>query len=79
MMLKNLDAIQDDFIHYHLLRVCQTTRLQYTNSHFLLRNRCVLQQQHVDCKLADTLLKKSTKQHTGPPPAACREWFWCDI
>ncbi len=26
--------------------------------------RCVLQQQHVDCKIADTLLKKGTKQHT---------------
>jgi hypothetical protein len=33
------------------------------NSHILLDNRCVLQQQHVDCKIADALLKKGTKQH----------------
>ena len=26
-----------------------TTRLQYLNSHILLRNRCPLHQQHVDC------------------------------
>ena len=37
-----LDAIQDGFIYYQLLRFCQATRLQYTNSHILLRNRCVL-------------------------------------
>ena len=49
--VQKLDAIQDGFIHYQLLRFCQTTRLQYTNSHILLRNRCVLQQQHVDAKL----------------------------
>ncbi len=35
-----------------------------TNSHILLRNRFVLQQEDVDCKIADTLWKKSTKQHT---------------
>ncbi len=32
--VEKLDAIQDGFIHY--------------NSHILLGNRCVLQQQHVD-------------------------------
>jgi hypothetical protein len=37
------------------------TRLQYINSHIMLGNRCVLQQQHVDCKVADALLKKGTK------------------
>ena len=40
--VEKLDAIQDGFIHYHLLRFCQTTRLQYINSHILLGNRCVL-------------------------------------
>ena len=58
--VEKLDAIQD-FIHYQLLRFCQTTRLQYINSHILLSNRCVLQQEHVDYKIVDTLLKKGTK------------------
>ena len=57
--VEKLKAIQDGFIHYQLLRFCQTTRLQYINSHFLLGNRCILQQ-HVDCKIADALLKKGT-------------------
>jgi hypothetical protein len=61
--VEKLDAIQDGFVHYQLLRCCQATRLQYINSRILLGNRCVLQQQHVDCKIADTLLKKGTKQH----------------
>ena len=61
--VEKLDAIQDCFIHYQLIRFCQTTRLQYLNSHIILDNRCVLQQQHVDCKIADALLKKGTKQY----------------
>ena len=56
--VEKLDSIQDGFIHYQLLRFCQTTHLQYINSHILLGNRCVLQQQHVNCKIADALLKK---------------------
>jgi hypothetical protein len=31
--VEKLDAIQDGFIHHQLLRFCQATRLQYTNSH----------------------------------------------
>jgi hypothetical protein len=62
--VEKLDAIQDDFIHYQLVHFCQATRLQYINSHIMLNNRCVLQQQHVDCKIADALLKKDTKHHT---------------
>ena len=57
-VIEKLDSIQDGFIHYQFLRFCQTTRLQYINSHILLGNRCVLQQQHVVCKIADVLLKK---------------------
>ena len=72
--VEKLDAIQDGFIHYHLLRFCQTTRLQYTNSHISLCNRCVLHQQHVDCKIADVLLKKSTKQHTDGWDAPSKAW-----
>ena len=45
-----------------MLRFCQVTRLQYINSHIILNNRCVLQQQHVDCKITDALLKKGTKK-----------------
>ena len=72
--VEKLDAIQDGFIHYQLLRFCQATRLQYANSHILLRNRCVLQQQHVDCKIADALLKKSTKQHADGWDAPSKAW-----
>jgi hypothetical protein len=63
--VEKLDSIQDVFIHYQLLRFCQDTRLQYSNSHIMFPNRCVLQHQpwHVDCKIADTLLKRGTKQH----------------
>ena len=56
--VEKLDAIQDGFVHFQLLRFCQATRLQYIYSHIMLSNRCVLQQEHVDCKIADTLLKK---------------------
>jgi hypothetical protein len=61
--VEKLDVIQDGFIHFQFLRFSQATRLQYLNSHIMLPNRCELQQQHVDCKIADTLLKKGTKQH----------------
>jgi hypothetical protein len=61
--VEKLDAIQDRIIHFQLLRFGQATRLQYIHSHIMLNNRCVLQQQHVDCKIADALLKKGTKQH----------------
>ena len=46
--VEKLDAIQDGFIHYQLLRFCQAPRLQYINSYILLSNRCIWQQQHVD-------------------------------
>ena len=72
--VEKLDAIQDGFIHYQLLRFCQATRLQYINSHILLGNRCILQQQHVDCKIADALLKKGTKQHADGWDAASKAW-----
>ena len=72
--VEKLDAIEDSFIHYQLLRFCQATRLQYLNSHIILDNRCVLQQQHVDCKIADALLKKGTKQHADGWDAASKEW-----
>jgi hypothetical protein len=40
----------------------------------LLANRCVLQQQHVDCKIADALLKRGNKPHAdgcNMQPSAC--------
>jgi len=43
--VEKLDAIEDSFIHYQLLRFCRATRLQYNNSHIILDNRCVLQTQ----------------------------------
>jgi len=63
--VEKLDSIEDGFIHFQLLRFCQATRLQFLNSHILLDNRCDLQQQHVDCKIADALLQKGTKQHAA--------------
>ena len=70
--VEKLDAIQDGFIHYQLLRFCQATRLQNINSHILLGNRCTLQQQHVDCKIADVLLKQGTKHHADGWDAASK-------
>jgi hypothetical protein len=72
--VEKLDAIQDGFIHFQLLRFCQDTRLQYINSHIMLNNRCVLQQQHVDCKIADALLKRGTKQHADGWDASSKDW-----
>jgi hypothetical protein len=59
-----------------LLRFCQDTRLQYINSHTMLNNRCVLQQRHVDCKIADALLKKGTKQHEDGWDASSKDWSY---
>ena len=54
----HIDAIQDGFIHSHLFRFFQDTRLECTNSHNMINNRYVLQQQHVDCKKTDVFLKR---------------------
>ena len=72
--VEKLDTIQDGFIHFQLIRFCQATRLQYINSHIMLGNRCVLQQQHVDCKIADALSKKGTKQHAAGWDAPSKDW-----
>ena len=72
--VEKLDSIQDGFTHYQLLRFCQATRLQYMNSHILLGNRCVLQQQHVDYKIADALLKKGIKQHADDWDVSSKAW-----
>ncbi len=72
--VEELDDIQDGFIHYQFLRFCQTTRLQYINTHILLGNRSVLQQQHVDYKIADALLKKGTKQHADGWDTSSKAW-----
>jgi hypothetical protein len=56
--VEKLDSIQDVFIH---LSSHSVTRLQYAHSHILIRNRCVLQQQHVDCKMTESILKRGTK------------------
>jgi hypothetical protein len=56
-----LDNIQDGFIHYQLVRFWQATRLQYLNGQIDLANQNVLQQQHVDWKISNALLKKGTR------------------
>jgi hypothetical protein len=40
----------------------------------MLNNRCVLQQEHVDCKIADTLLKKDTKKHADDWDTSTEVW-----
>ena len=40
--VEKLDAIQDVFIHYQLLRFCPVIRLKYINSNIMLNNHCVL-------------------------------------
>ncbi len=72
--VEKLDVIQDDFIHFQLIRFYQGTRLQHINSHIMLGNRCVLQQQHVDCKIGDALLKKGTKQYADGWDTSRKDW-----
>jgi hypothetical protein len=72
--VEKLDVIQDIFIHFQILRFCQATRLQYINSHIMLNNRFVLQQQHVDCKITDSLLKRGTKQYTDGWDTTIKDW-----
>jgi hypothetical protein len=40
----------------------------------MLNNWCVLQKQHVDCKIADALLKKGSKQHADGWDASSKAW-----
>jgi hypothetical protein len=51
-----------------------STRLQHINLHIMLSNRCVIQQQHVDCKIADSLLKKGTTHHTDGWDSHIKSW-----
>ena len=44
------------------------------NSHILLGNRYTLKQRHVDCKIADTLLKKGTKHHADGWDTVSKTW-----
>ena len=46
--------------HYQLFRFCQATRLPYLNGQVPIENQNYLQQQHVDHKIAEALLKKGT-------------------
>jgi hypothetical protein len=55
-------------------QVFKTTWLQYVNNHILLGNRCVLQQQHVDCIISDAILKKGTRQHADGWDATSKVW-----
>jgi hypothetical protein len=48
--------------------------MQYLNSHIILDDRCTLQQQHVDCKIADALLKKDTKHHEAGWDSSRKDW-----
>ena len=69
-----LDKIQDCFIHYQLIRFCQATRLQYLNGQVQLANQQVLQQQHVDHKITNALLKKGTRDAYKTLNLQDRDW-----
>ena len=69
--VEKLDAIEDDFIHFQLLRFCQDTWLQYLNSHIILDNRCVLQQHH-DCKITVQHRRRSLDDIRG----VCIHTYW---
>jgi hypothetical protein len=54
---------------------CKVTRLQFMiNAHILLGNRCVLQQQSVDCKITYTLLKRGTKEYVEGWDVVRKTW-----
>jgi hypothetical protein len=57
-----------------LIRFCEVTRLQYISSHIILDNHCVLQQHHVDYKIANVLLKKGTKQDVDGWDTSRKGW-----
>ncbi len=40
----------------------------------MLSNRCVFQQQYVDCKIPDELLKKGTKEHSDGWDTHIKVW-----
>jgi hypothetical protein len=46
----------------------------YGSNRFIINKRCVLQQEHVDCKIADALLKKGTKEHAGGWDTSRKDW-----
>jgi hypothetical protein len=62
-----LDNTQDGFIHYQLIWFCQATRLQYLNGQIDLANPNCLQQQHVDWKISNSLLKKGNRDTRRGP------------
>jgi hypothetical protein len=72
-----LDHIEDGFVHYQLLRFCHATRLQYLNSHVSLDNQLVMQQQHVDYKIAEALLKRGT--NSARQTWALKHRAWVDM
>jgi len=40
----------------------------------ILNNRCVLEEEDVDCKISDSILKKDTKDHTDDWDTSSRVW-----
>jgi hypothetical protein len=69
-----LDNFQDGFMHYQLIRFCQATRLQYLNGYVQLVNQNALQQQHVDHKITNALLKNCTRDTYNSFNHQVRAW-----
>ena len=63
--VQKLDDIEDGFIHYQVIRFVKPI-----DCNILIR----IQQQHVDCKIADALLKKGTKQHADGWDVSSKDW-----
>ncbi len=53
---------------------CQSSSSVSLKNKRMLNNRCVLQQQHVDCTITDALLKKGTKYHTVGWDVSSKDW-----
>ena len=72
--VNKLDNIQDCFIHYQLLRFCQARpRPWIPDGQVQLANQQVLQQQHVDHKIDNALLKKA------PNKCNLQDRAWVDM
>jgi hypothetical protein len=69
----------DAFVNHFTVKtyrdiIKEVEKLDTIQDGFIHYNRCVLQQQHVDCKISDTLLKKGTKQHADVWDSSNRTW-----
>jgi hypothetical protein len=56
--VEKLDDIQDGFIHFQLIRFCQSTRIQYVNSHIMFGNRDPVCSRHINLSVCSLPLHR---------------------